>query len=58
MGTCLSDPRRSAVDCASEHDSAQRFHSDLSPRGLQPLWREDERKKQREGVKGDFPTSK
>lgn len=50
--------RSTAFSCGSEHDSAQRFHSDLSPRGLQPLWREDERKKRREGAKGDFPTSK
>lgn len=52
--TCPGVPWRSAAD----RDSAQRFHSDLSPRGLEPLWREEERRRKwREGMKGDFPTS-
>lgn len=37
----LSVAWRLAADRASERDSAQRFHSDLSPRGLEPQWREE-----------------
>lgn len=54
----LSAAWRLATECSSERDSAQRFHSDLSPRGLEPQWREEERRrKRREGLKGDFPAS-
>lgn len=48
----LSVARHLAADCVSERDPVQRFHSDLSPRGLEPQWREEEEEEVEGGIEG------